>query len=91
MLKEAVMDCDHVAHACAPRESRESATGCEVKGDSVPLGTPNRMGLSLPLAAVLQNPNQQDRCVPPPQAAVFRERFVREPALCCGTGCSILR
>jgi hypothetical protein len=91
MLKEVVMDCDHVAHACAPRESRECTTKCEVERGSVPLGTPNRTGLSLPLAAVLQDPNQPDRHIPPRQAAVQQGRFVREPAACCDDGCSCLR
>jgi hypothetical protein len=91
MLKEVVMGCDHVARACAPRESRECATRREVEGNSVRLGTPNRMGLSLPLVAVPQNPNLQDRWDPPCQTAVLRKRVVREPALCCGDGHNILR
>jgi hypothetical protein len=58
---------------------------------SVPFGAPYQMGLSLPLAAVPQNPNRQDRCVLPHQAAVLEERVVREPALCCNNACNILR
>jgi hypothetical protein len=91
MLKEVVMECDHVARACAPRESRECATECEVEGSSVRLSTPNRMGLSLSLAAVPQNPNRQDRRGPPCQTAVFEKRVAWEPALCCGDGHIILR